>query len=459
MRRIVVLLILPALVLCTPGRGAAQNSDPSAQGTEGGTLTLEKAVDIAVRNNPYLTQSRLDMDRADYRVNEALGYALPNLGASGQYAYMLKKPVFFLPGTFMGLETNDPVAVPIGANNSYQAGFTATQVLFNAAVFTGVGTAKIFQRVSREQYRGVYNATVSNVKRAFYGVLFMREVARVAKASLDNSMQSLKQVEIMNGQGIVSNYDLIRAQVRVENTRPEVIKAENNVVLATNQLKIVLGLPAETPMSVSGAMEPEQLDSAQVREAERLLLENNPTLKALDLQTQVNKDLVSIYRSESLPTLAAFGTYQWQAQKEDFSKISSGDFVSSSQVGLTLSLNLFNGLQTTARVDQAQVDYLKSQEALKSTRYVLQTRIQNITSRLDESRRRIEAQGTTVSQAEKGFQIAQTRYSSGSGTLLEVNDADLALLNARLNYAQAILDFNAAKADLEELTNLAPTQN
>ena len=191
-----------------------------------------------------------------------------------------------------------------------------------------------------------------------------------------------------------------------------------------------------------------------LRLAEETLLENNASIQALKFQADVNEQMVSIYKAEYLPTLAAFGTYDWQAQNNQISSISGNDFVSSSMIGLSLSLNLFNGFQTTSRVDQAQVDLRKSEELLQGTKDFLQTRIQNIRYRLQESRRRIESQTRTVEQAQKGYEIAVTRYSSGSGTQLEVNDADFALANARVNRVQAIFDYNIAKTDLEELLSL-----
>ena len=119
------------------------------------TLTLEQALKVAVENNRELKSARMDMEKSDYRVNEAIGTALPNISASGQYSRALKKSVFFLPGFFVDPKApaDKIIAVEIGADNSLQFGFQATQILFNSAVFTGVGTAKIYQQASRDVYR------------------------------------------------------------------------------------------------------------------------------------------------------------------------------------------------------------------------------------------------------------------------------------------------------------------
>ncbi|PLX32659.1 MAG: hypothetical protein C0600_01850 [Ignavibacteria bacterium] len=419
------------------------------------TLRLEDAVSLAVENNRQLEMSRLEMDKADYQVNEAYGTALPSVSAAGTYTRMLKKPVFFLPARFMDPNAGDGVIpVEVGSDNSYNFGFEATQVLFNAAVFTGVGTAQIYRDASRHMYQESYNQTVTNVTKAFYGVLLSQEVHKLIKASLKNAEDNLRNVEVMHEQGIVSEYDLIRARVQTDNVRPRVIEAERNVTLARNGLKLMLSLNPAEDIEVTGTLDFIPAEDVMIEQAQSLVVEKNAALMALDKRSDVNEKLVTIYKSESLPTLTAFGNYRWLAENDNLGRISMNDFVSTSAVGVQLSLNLFNGLQTTSRVNQAEVDFLKSREQFNATRDALITDAQNIRFRLEEAQRRISSQTRTVEQAEKGYAIATTRYQSGSGTQLEVNDADLALLQARVNRIQAVYDYAVAKADLEHLLSI-----
>ncbi len=417
-------------------------------------LNLEQAIKLAVDNNRELQAAHLDMDKADYRVGEAIGTALPNVTASGMYTNAVKKPVFFLPD-FTNPSSGRIIPFEIGADHSIQFGIQATQILFNTAVFTGVGTAKIYQRASREMFRNSYNQTVANVKRAFHGVLFAQSVHGMMQASMKNAEDNYKNLELRAKSGIVSEYDLIRAQVQTENIRPQVIDAERSVLTATNGLKILLGVDPKQEIEVKDSLEVRPVDPALLATAEERAAEENASLRALKFQTEVNDALISIYKSESLPTLAAFGNYLWQSQNNALNF--SANNARSLQVGLNLTWNIFNGLQTRARINQAEADYHKSLDQLESATFAMQTNIQSIRLRLESAQKRIEAQGLNVEQAEKGYRIAVTRFQTGSGTQLEVNDADVALLRARVNRAQAIYDYLVAKADLEEaLSVLTP---
>lgn len=405
------------------------------------TLSLGDAIRTAVDHNAELKIARLEIDKADQQVRQAWGYAMPSLNFDATYTRALKVPVFFF-------EMEGKVTpIRVGSDNAVQAGFTATQVLFNSAVFIGVGTASVWEKASHENYRAVYNRTVTNTQRAFYAALLARQVHATTVASMKNAEDNFNNVRILNEQGIVSDYDRIRAEVQVENVRPMVIEAEKNVLVALNGLKIAIGLNADEPLDISGTLEFQPVDSLRIVES---LVDDNASVRWLEYQRDISGKVMTITRSEYLPTLAAFGNYQWQAQKNSLA-IRSRDFISSSQVGLSLSVNLFNGFQTTSRVSQAQSDRRKTEEQIANLKTTLRTQVQSIKLRIQEADRRVRSQQRTVELAEKTYQIATTRYRTGSGTQLEVNDADVALLRARLNRVQAVFDHLMALADLDEI--------
>ncbi len=417
--------------------------------------SIDEAIQTAVEKNAELQIARLEMDKAGAQVREAYGYAMPSVTFDANYRKPLKKQVTFLPGIFFGMGP-DLVPVSFEALNTFNMGFTATQVLFNSAVFTGMGTAKVYQRITKELYRSSYNKTVAGVRKAFYGALLTKQVVETTKASLQNAEDNLKNVKIMNQNGIVSDYDMIRAEVQVENVRPMVIEAERNMTLALNGLKLAMNLESAEEIEITGLLDFSPADSSLIDES--LLTSRNASLQALKHQKDFNQEIITLQRSEYLPSLAAFGTYNWQSQSNQFGK-TWDKLYNSSHIGLTMTVNLFNGFRTTAKVAQAKKDTRKIEEQLYSAREGLRTQMQNIKYRLEESRKRIQSQGRTVELAEKGYKIAKTRYQTGSGTQLEVNDADVSLLRARLNRVQAIYDYLIAKTDLEEIVCLYKTES
>jgi outer membrane protein TolC len=275
------------------------------------------------------------------------------------------------------------------------------------------------------------------------------------RSNLRNAEDNLKNVQLMRKQGIVSEYDELRASVGVENLRPMVIQSETNTNLALDNLRNTLGTPNKEAITLTDGLAFSPVDDAVLQRAEQLVLESNPGLSAAKRQIELNGAVVNAERSNYLPTIAAFGSYQYQAAKNEFN-FSTNDFYKGSQVGLSFSMNIFQGLQTFARVEQAQLEQRKSQEQQVNLERNLKTGLNSILGTLQQARKRVEAQGKTVEMAERGYSIVTTRFLSNAATQLEVNDAQLALTQAKVNRIQAIFDYLVASADLDQLIGRLP---
>lgn len=442
-------LALFLLTLCLSAPAAAQ-----PRGTGARMLTVEAALREAVLNNHELQSARLEVEKADARVDEAWSTVLPRIDLSARYTHALKLPVFFLPD-FDDPNSGRVTPVEIGSPNAVDVNLSAQQILFNSAVFVGVGTAATYAKAARSLYRANELATFTAVRKAFYGALVAREVETMMRETLRNAEENARTVRALAAQGLVAEYDLLRAEVAVENTRPELLDAENNRVLALNNLKRVIGAAYDDSIDVKGEFTLTPVDSSLVRHAVDSVLAANPGLDALRLQAKVSDAVISVERSEYLPTLSAFGTYQSQAVGRDL-KFSTGDFITSSQVGLQLSINLFRGWGTNARVEQAQIDFRKAQEQIASAETSLPTMVESIVRRINVAEQRARGQKRTIEQAERGLRIAQRRFSSGSGTQLEVIDSQVALNRAKVNHYSAIYDYLTASAELDEALGRVP---
>ena len=214
-------------------------------------LTLEQAVAIALENNHELEAARLEVGRADARVSEAVGTALPKLDFNARYAYALKKPVFYLPD-FLNPESDKVTPIEIGATHAVDAGFVAEQILFDAAVYIGIGAAKTYARGAGKSFAQPRWTLSLKRARLFLRFSSPQEVYALAEENLTFSQDNYATVKTPAAQGLVAEYDLLRAEVTVENFRPEVINAENSYRQALNNLKKRLGIPYNRPVNVAG---------------------------------------------------------------------------------------------------------------------------------------------------------------------------------------------------------------
>ncbi|MCB0710869.1 MAG: TolC family protein [Ignavibacteriae bacterium] len=430
-----------ALAAAIIGVSPAQGQTPQA-------LSLNEAITIAIENNRDLKMARLELENADAQVDEALGNAYPTLDLNTRYTRNIKRPVFFFPG-----EDGIVRPIEIGSKNALTADLTLQQILFNSAVFTGVGTSKIYAQISRQQLRTQTADVVLNVKQAYYAALMAKEVLQVNEALQANAQANYNNTKVLYDAGLRAEFDAIRAEVAVANQQPLVVQARNNYQAALDGLKLLLGYDNITQVELeltgsfvrpasSGGTEP------TLEQGVETILEKNPQLETLRLATDVNKELIAINRSEYLPTIALFGTYKYEAQADAFSDF---DFQPTAYAGLNLSLNLYNGGKTEAKVGQAQIAYDKSRYQVAQVAALLKTQLEATLRNIDYARQRIGAGQRTIEQAERAYKIATTAYKAGTGTQLEINDADLALAQAKLNQLNAVYDYNVGVAQLENL--------
>jgi outer membrane protein len=433
MRNLILLIFLPIYLL-------AQKN----------VLTLEDAIKIALENSNQVKLAQLEILKSDEKLVEARSALIPRISASGSYSRYLKKPVLFLPpDSPFGRMTGG--VIEIGFDNSYLGAISLQMPLFSWNLYAGIRSALKGKSLAEQAYKSVTLKTIADVKKAFYGALLARENYKITKMRVDLAEDNLKNVEKMYRQGIASEYDYISAQVQYQNLLPLLIQAENNLELAKNALKLVLGIDVKEDIEVEGEMKVDSLIGVDYTSSLKDLYEKNPDLKQAELQVELSREIVSLEVSGHLPSLFLTGNLQYQAQANDFN-FNQYRWIRTTFIGLQIQIPIFNGFGTQARVDQAQASFQQAIERLNFTKQALENELKNTIYRIEQSGRRIESQKRAVELAELGYKIARKRFESGVGTQLEVSNAEVNLAQARLNYSQAIYDYLIAMSELEKLT-------
>lgn len=410
-------------------------------------MSLDEAITIALKQNREITIARLSVSKASSQVTEALGNALPSLAINAGYNYNIQLPVFFFPNP----QTGQVAPLRFGLTNAYNVNAQVQQILFNSAVFTGIGASKFYEDAAEAAFDAKVAEVVAETKKRYYRALAASGFVAVAEATFNNVLETRKTIEALFKEGLVAEFDKIRADVAVANTEPILIdsRAGANNALAALQTYLSLELTDTLQLSQDGLDIP--VDPPAEEAALRQAMEQNLDLKALALQVKVAKEIITINRSDYYPTIAAFGQWQNQGQSETLSNWFSA---TSTVVGLNFSMNLFNGLRTSSRVEQASIDYKTAQQRYDQVMELLKLQVRASLNDVRSAKLRIDAQKTSVSQANRGYDISKIRYTEGTGSLLEITDAETALAQARVNEINALLDYHVKRADFERVTGV-----
>ena len=438
------------------------------------TYTLDEAINLALKNNRDITISKMNVKKAGAAVDEAFGYALPSVDLAGSFSRLLKKPKMAFPD-FESLLTNatysilfDENVIPRDDNkfrpvnsilqsfaqtNNFTTSVTVSQTLFSSAVFRGIGASKIYYNLSEADYKSTISRTVLSVQKTFYGVLLAKEVYDITKASFDNAEANLKDVKASYEQGMVSEFDMLQAEVQVENIRPTVLQMENNLKTAKDGLKLIIGIDQNEDIDVSGEFTYDPIDLSNEDGLIDEAMKSNFELKTLDLKRQVDEAFIQLDVANYWPNIAAFGQYAYNGSADNW----NFNTYSSATIGLNFSMNLWQGNRTKNAVQQSTITYEQTSEQLNQLK---DATLLNVKAKIQELRRvqsLVKAQNQNVEVAERSYEIAKVRYKEGVGSQIELQNTDLALKQARLNRIQSLYSYLTTKYELDQIlgrTNL-----
>jgi outer membrane protein TolC len=291
---------------------------------------------------------------------------------------------------------------------------------------------------------------VTQVKNAYYSILFAKEAFNVYKEVYENAVKNFEETKKKYDAEKISEMEFIRSKTTVANAIPNVYNAESSVILALWQLKAVLGVDLDLNLDVAGKLG----DHAQqmfydIHQNDEVTLDRNTTMKQLAIQAEMLAETIKLQKYANIPSLAVVFNYSINAMTNDFN-FSEYRWTPYSVVGFSLNIPIFAGGKRYNQIRQAKNQYEQVQLQVTNTERQLQIAIRQCLTSMETSMKSYYAAQDAVTAAQKGYDITEASYKVGRSTLIELNDAQLALTQSRLAESQAILNFLTSKAQLEQ---------
>lgn len=439
-------------------------------------VDLNTAIEIALNENPTIKIAEMEITKKEYSKKSAYGALMPQVDLIGQYQRTIKRQTMYLDGAFDmmgGVDPSkfneeelkildvmgramapDPDADPnegiqVGRKNMWSGGVNVSLPIVVPSLWKNIQMSKVDLEYTVEQSRASKIDLSNQVKKSFYNNLLAKESYNVFKETYRTDSVNLENIKQKYNQGIVAEYDVITADVRLKSIIPNILQAENAMKIAELQLKMLMGIDADQQIVISGSLldYEETMFNAIVAADENLA--SNSDLRQFDLQTDMAKKGLEIQKMQLLPTLTSTFNYMYMSQNNDF-KMGNYRWDPYSVVGITLAIPIFNGGQRHNSIKQSEIQLFQLKEQRKDIERGLKLSVKNNLEMMNKSIEQVVATESSVEQAKKGYEITQKRYDTGMGTIVDVNAAALAVTSAELQYRNAIYDYLAAKADLEK---------
>ena len=433
-------MLLTAMALCAFGFAKAQ-TEQTTQNTL--TLTLDKALEIALDENPTIKVAAEEIASKKVASKEAWQSLLPEASLNGSLDHTIKAAE---------MKLND-MSFKMGQDgtNTANAGLSINLPLFAPAVYRAMSMTKTDIELAVEKSRASELDLINQVTKAYYQLMLAQDSYEVLQGSYKLAEDNFNVVNAKYQQGAVSEFDKISAEVQMRSIKPNVISAANAVTLAKLQLKVLMGITADVDIKTDDNLTnyESMLFANQLKE-EDMSLENNTTMKQFELNMKLLEKNVKSLKTNFMPTLSMSFSYQYQSLYNPNINFFDYTWSNSSSLMFNLSIPLYRASNFTkvksARIQMRQLDWNRIDTERKLNMQVVSYR-NNMTA----SSEQVVSNKENVMQAEKAVQIAGKRYEVGKGTVLELNSSQVSLTQAQLTYNQSIYDYLVAKADLDQV--------
>ena len=433
-------MLLTAMALCAFGFAKAQ-TEQTTQNTL--TLTLDKALEIALDENPTIKVAAEEIALKKVASKEAWQSLLPEASLNGSLDHTIKAAE---------MKLND-MSFKMGQDgtNTANAGLSINLPLFAPAVYRAMSMTKTDIELAVEKSRASELDLINQVTKAYYQLMLAQDSYEVLQGSYKLAEDNFNVVNAKYQQGAVSEFDKISAEVQMRSIKPNVISAANAVTLAKLQLKVLMGITADVDIKTDDNLTnyESMLFANQLKE-EDMSLENNTTMKQFELNMKLLEKNVKSLKTNFMPTLSMSFSYQYQSLYNPNINFFDYTWSNSSSLMFNLSIPLYRASNFTkvksARIQMRQLDWNRIDTERKLNMQVVSYR-NNMTA----SSEQVVSNKENVMQAEKAVQIAGKRYEVGKGTVLELNSSQVSLTQAQLTYNQSVYDYLVAKADLDQV--------
>ena len=434
-------------------------------------FSVKQAVDYGIKNSTQVKNALLDIKIQRQLNREITAAAFPQISGSvsGNHYYDLPVqpiPDFVKYQIYDVLETKgvkdgngNPITNPKDFPDlpfsvvrpwNASASLDIQQLLFDGQVFVGLQARKAAIDFSTKTAEVTQEQIKANIYKIYYQLVVGKKQVGSIDANIERFEKLLNDTREIYKNGFAEKLDVDKIQVQLNNLQTEKIKIENQLEAGNAGLKFLINMPQKETLVLTDTLSEEEL-KANILD-ENFDYNNRKEVQMLTLATKLNEYNVKRYQLSRLPTVAAFGTYQKNAQRDKFDFFGKGDWLTTSLVGLKVSVPIFDGFARRARIESARLSLQKTKNNLEAVKQSVDYDVANSRIKMKSALLTLDNQKQNILLAEKVFNTTRKKFDQGLGNNQEIYNAQAELKIAQNNYYSALYDAIIAKIDYLKAT-------
>ncbi len=433
--------LVPRLVVLFVACAALPAGGESSPNTMLPEKTLAECIAIALEHHPTLKAATASIEAAHQRVWAAASPYLPQVDA---FYLVRRQQTSIAAQTGTGGNpgpTPGSTLTQLQINNFYSTGVSLSQLLFDfGQTLASIRSAQANERSVANDRTTTRDTVILNVQQSYFNVLATRRLLGVADQTARQTSKQLEQAQGRHEVGLAPKFDVTTAEVNLANAKLNQVSARNNVAVARETLRNALGINGPLDFDVVDNLATSRVQISE-DEALDIAFKQRPDLLSLIEQESAQQDQITSLQRQYLPSVTSNGSYNWQGN--DYPLQDTWMF------GASVNLSILNGGLVRAQIAEAKanLDVLKfNEEALR----------QNIALQVRQAALNVQQAAESIGVAEKGAQqaresleLAEGRYNTGVGNIIELTNAQVQLTSAEASYVQALYSYQSSVAALE----------
>ncbi|MEJ7610753.1 MAG: TolC family protein, partial [Ferruginibacter sp.] len=394
----------------------------------------------------------------DYKIQqqtnrEITSAAYPQLNATGTLQNFLDLPTSLIPAAFTGGAPGTFIPLRFGTKYNLTGGFDVSQLLFEGQVFVGLKARPVALQFYARQTEVTEEMINVNVQKIYYQLVVGRQQMTSIDANIERFSKLLNDTKAIFQQGFAEKLDVDKVTVQLNNLQTEKIKVQSQLDAGNAALKFLMNMPQKDQLILTDSITEDNIKDNILTDDYRY--EDRKEYQLSLLGKKLGEYNVQRYKLTFLPTLAAFGSYNKNAQRQKFDFFKGGpggQYFTTSLIGLRLTVPIFDGFGRSARVQKAKLQLQQTNNNIEQLKASIDNDVAQARLKITAAVVTLDNQKKNMTLAEQVYNTTKKKYEAGLGSNQEIYNAQAELKVAQNNYYGALYDAVIAKIDYQKAT-------
>ncbi len=392
----------------------------------GQTLSLHDCLELAYRNNPDLVKSRYAVETAKIGIRQAVSSLSPGVSASASSS------------------TSGPWVSAYDPEWGWSMGGGINYTLYRPGLYSNIPLSVNRKKLAEYAYLALKDQIRVLVEKYYYQILTSDTLIGVYKANIRLSEEQIRKMQLMVSLGLKRESDLLKSEVQRGSFEAQLVRELENRNSAVRGLNVLMGRDPEHPLELA-FMAVDTISVPEWKDALELMRKYNPDLQRVRTQIEIQKFSLRIAQEAYLPSISGNYSYNRSGRMYD------GGIMESDQIGIRVSLDLFDGFSRYLNVQREKVGLREAQLDYESTLREFEEALANQYNALETQNRLIQIHKTNLISAQKDLEVVTRQYAEGFSTILDLMDAQVSVLESQTNLLKDLYTRKLIESEIRRL--------